>query len=44
MSNGDVATAMGISIKGVEKLVTIARRHLRAALGAHSDRDATLGD
>ncbi len=44
MSNADVATAMGISIKGVEKLVTIARRHLRAALGAHSDRDATLGD
>jgi len=44
MSNTDVATAMGISIKGVEKLVTIARRHLRAALGAHSDRDATLGE
>jgi RNA polymerase sigma-70 factor (ECF subfamily) len=44
MSNEEVAGAMDISIKGVEKLVTIARRHLRAALGAHSDRDATLGD
>jgi len=44
MSNADVATAMGISIKGVEKLVTIARRHLRAALGAHSDGDVTLAE
>lgn len=39
MSNADIALAMGISVKGVEKLLTIARKHLRASLGAHADRD-----
>ncbi len=37
MSNADIAAAMGISVKGVEKLLTIARKHLRTTLGAHAD-------
>jgi len=37
MSVADIASAMGISVKGVEKLLTIARRHLRASLGAHAE-------
>jgi RNA polymerase sigma-70 factor (ECF subfamily) len=44
MTNADVATAMGISIKGVEKLLAIAKRHLRASLGAHADRDFPPGE
>lgn len=39
MSNADIATAIGISIKGVEKLLAIARKHLRATLGAYAERD-----
>lgn len=42
MSNAEIAVAMGISLKGVEKLLSVARKHLRVALGAH--RDVPPGD
>jgi RNA polymerase sigma-19 factor, ECF subfamily len=44
MPNADVATAMGISVKGVEKLLSIAKRRLRSALGAHADHDVRPGE
>lgn len=37
MAHADVATAMGISVKGVEKLVATARAKLRELLGDHAD-------
>lgn len=37
MSHADVATAMGITVKGVEKLLATARAKLRGELGAHAD-------
>jgi RNA polymerase sigma-70 factor (ECF subfamily) len=40
MSNADIATAMGISVKGVEKLLAIAKRRLRSSLGAYADDQA----
>ncbi|MES2178277.1 MAG: sigma-70 family RNA polymerase sigma factor [Gemmatimonadota bacterium] len=42
MTQAEVATAMGISVKGVEKLLAIARRRLRERLGAHSDDGLAL--
>jgi RNA polymerase sigma-70 factor (ECF subfamily) len=41
MSNAEIATAMGISTKGVEKLLAIAKRHLRETLGAYAEGDPT---
>ena len=38
MSHTDIATAMGISIKGVEKLLASARTKLREMLGDHAAR------
>lgn len=38
MSYADVAVAMGISVKGVEKLMSIAKTKLRERLGSHADR------
>jgi RNA polymerase sigma-70 factor (ECF subfamily) len=38
MSHSEIATAMGISIKGVEKLVATAKAKLRASLGDHAAR------
>jgi len=37
MSYADVAIAMGITIKGVEKLMSIAKTKLRQRLGAHGE-------
>lgn len=37
MSHIEIATAMGVSTKGVEKLLALARRKLRLSLGAHAD-------
>jgi RNA polymerase sigma-70 factor, ECF subfamily len=37
MSNAAVAQAMGISVKGVEKLLASAMKRLRSALRAHGD-------
>lgn len=37
MSHAEIATAMGISVKGVEKLLTAARARLRQLLGAEAD-------
>jgi len=36
MSHAEIATAMGISIKGVEKLIATAKAKLRQALGNHA--------
>jgi len=36
MSHSEIATAMGISIKGVEKLIATAKTKLRATLGEHA--------
>lgn len=36
MSHAEIATAMGISIKGVEKLVATAKTKLRETLGDHA--------
>jgi RNA polymerase sigma-70 factor (ECF subfamily) len=44
MSNDAVAEAMGISIKGVEKLVATAKRKLRETLAPHGGALATLPD
>jgi RNA polymerase sigma-70 factor (ECF subfamily) len=45
MSIGDVATMMGISIKGVEKLIANAKQKLRLQLGSFApDHIAGLGD
>ncbi|MFI5230285.1 MAG: RNA polymerase sigma-70 factor [Gemmatimonadales bacterium] len=40
MSHADIATAMGISVKGVEKLLTAARSKLRELLAAEADSPA----
>lgn len=37
MSQSEIAEAMGISVKGVEKLLATARRRLRESLAAHAD-------
>jgi RNA polymerase sigma-70 factor (ECF subfamily) len=37
MSHAEIASAMGISVKGVEKLLTAARARLRELLGAEAD-------
>ena len=37
MSQSEIAMAMGISVKGVEKLLATAKRLLRESLSAHSD-------
>jgi RNA polymerase sigma-70 factor, ECF subfamily len=37
MTHAEVAEAMGISVKGVEKLASIATRHMRAALGSRAE-------
>jgi RNA polymerase sigma-70 factor, ECF subfamily len=37
MSHADIAIAMGISIKGVEKLLATAKTKLRVSLGPHAD-------
>jgi RNA polymerase sigma-70 factor (ECF subfamily) len=37
MSQDEVASAMGITIKGVEKLLAAAKAKLRALLGPHAD-------
>ena len=36
MSHSEIATAMGISVKGVEKLITTAKAKLRSSLGDHA--------
>jgi len=36
MSHSEIATAMGISIKGVEKLIATAKTKLKATLGDHA--------
>jgi RNA polymerase sigma-70 factor (ECF subfamily) len=38
MSHAEIATAMGISIKGVEKLLATAKAKLKGALGDHAAR------
>ena len=42
MSNEQVAEAMGVSLKGVEKLTTTAKRKLRESLGAHAPESVVL--
>ncbi len=37
MSHDEIAVAMDISNKGVEKLIATAKRKLRESLGAHAD-------
>jgi RNA polymerase sigma-70 factor (ECF subfamily) len=37
MTNAQIAIAMGISIKGVEKLIVTAKSRLRILLGSHAD-------
>jgi RNA polymerase sigma-70 factor (ECF subfamily) len=44
MSHSEIATAMGISIKGVEKLLATAKAKLRATLGDHADNLAQRTD
>jgi RNA polymerase sigma-70 factor (ECF subfamily) len=36
MSHADIATAMGISVKGVEKLISTAKTKLKASLDVHA--------
>jgi RNA polymerase sigma factor (sigma-70 family) len=43
MSHAEVAAAMGISNKGVEKLLSTAKAKLRVLLGVHAD-ELTSGD
>ena len=44
MTHAEVAGAMGISIKGVEKLLATGKRRLRALLGAHVGDGRPIGD
>jgi RNA polymerase sigma-70 factor, ECF subfamily len=43
MSQAEIAEAMGISVKGVEKLLATAMRHLRRLMDEDADRDRTVG-
>jgi RNA polymerase sigma-70 factor (ECF subfamily) len=41
MTQAEVAVAMGISVKGVEKLLATAKQRLRERLGAHAGDEST---
>jgi DNA-directed RNA polymerase specialized sigma24 family protein len=42
MAHKDIAVAMGISIKGVEKLLGVAKSRLREELGEQLDRGTAI--
>jgi DNA-directed RNA polymerase specialized sigma24 family protein len=42
MAHKDIAVAMGISTKGVEKLLGVAKSRLREELGEQLDRGMTI--